>query len=85
MLSDILMKLADEVHDLREKLQEHTHQTLRPEPSWQSIPNLNPRRNRRGFSIKDAPHVVRRLIPNEFDSCESGTNENYRKARYPSG
>lgn len=31
-LSDILMKLADEVHDLREKLQEHTHQTLGPEP-----------------------------------------------------
>jgi serine O-acetyltransferase len=31
-LSDILMKLADEVHALRKKLQEHTHQTLGPEP-----------------------------------------------------
>lgn len=31
-LSDVLMKLADEVHDLREKLQEHTHQALGPEP-----------------------------------------------------
>jgi serine O-acetyltransferase len=31
-LSDILMKVADEVHELRAKLQEHTHETLGPEP-----------------------------------------------------
>jgi len=31
-LSDVLMKLAGEVHELREKLQEHTHQALSPEP-----------------------------------------------------
>jgi serine O-acetyltransferase len=31
-LSDVIIKLATEVHELREKFQEHTHETLGAEP-----------------------------------------------------
>lgn len=31
-LSDVIIKLAEEVHELREKFQEHTHETLGAEP-----------------------------------------------------
>jgi len=34
-LSEVIVKLAEEVHELRTKLQEHTHEALAPEPDLQ--------------------------------------------------
>jgi len=46
-LSDVIIKLAEEVHELREKFQQHSHQSLGAEPSLAideetSTPNISP-------------------------------------------
>jgi serine O-acetyltransferase len=46
-LSDVIIKLATEVHELRERFQQHTHETLGAEPHLRmdeepSTPNISP-------------------------------------------
>jgi len=46
-LSDVIIKLATEVHDLREKFQQHSHDTMGAEPhvaidEETSTPNISP-------------------------------------------
>src|SRR5271169_6656214 len=46
-LSDVIIKLAEEVHELREKFQQHSHETLGAEPNLKmdeetSTPNISP-------------------------------------------
>jgi serine O-acetyltransferase len=46
-LSDVIIKLAEEVHELREKFQRHSHETLGAEPDLHidegtSTPNISP-------------------------------------------
>src|SRR6267154_456463 len=46
-LSDVIIKLAEEVHELREKFQQHSHETLGAEPTLAldeetSTPNISP-------------------------------------------
>jgi serine O-acetyltransferase len=45
-LSDVIIKLATEVHDLREKFQKHTHESLGAEPhvaiDEETTPNISP-------------------------------------------